>query len=182
MRGHANLCGMAQWTRRGLAAVVAALILAGIVAIVVRSDEPARVAASTTTSTAASATTTTTVATSTTATVTTSTTAPRVPWPAIRADGTARAVTTPNGVVLAVLSSSGAGRYLARSPCGREVSVTGTALAGATVVLDPGHGGDEPGAVGPGGATEKDVNLAIARFTSFSVAPPGPTAPGSSPP
>ncbi|MGQ0830632.1 MAG: N-acetylmuramoyl-L-alanine amidase family protein [Microthrixaceae bacterium] len=154
---------MAQWTRRGLAAVVAALILAGIVAIVVRSDEPARVAASTTTSTAASATTTTTVATSTTATVTTSTTAPRVPWPAIRADGTARAVTTPNGVVLAVLSSSGAGRYLARSPCGREVSVTGTALAGATVVLDPGHGGDEPGAVGPGGATEKDVNLAIAK-------------------
>ena len=33
---------------------------------------------------------------------------------------------------------------------------------GATVVLDPGHGGDEPGAVGPGGHREKDVNLAVA--------------------
>jgi N-acetylmuramoyl-L-alanine amidase len=32
-----------------------------------------------------------------------------------------------------------------------------------TVVLDPGHGGDEVGAKGPGGALEKDVTLAIAR-------------------
>ncbi len=30
------------------------------------------------------------------------------------------------------------------------------------VVLDPGHGGDEPGAVGPGGLTEKEVNLEVA--------------------
>jgi N-acetylmuramoyl-L-alanine amidase len=45
------------------------------------------------------------------------------------------------------------------------VTVTGTRLGGAHVVLDPGHGGDEPGAVGPTGATEKSVNLAIARET-----------------
>jgi N-acetylmuramoyl-L-alanine amidase len=32
-----------------------------------------------------------------------------------------------------------------------------------TVVIDPGHGGDEVGALGPGGALEKDVTLAIAR-------------------
>ena len=32
-----------------------------------------------------------------------------------------------------------------------------------TVVIDPGHGGDEVGAKGPGGALEKDVSLAIAR-------------------
>jgi N-acetylmuramoyl-L-alanine amidase len=32
-----------------------------------------------------------------------------------------------------------------------------------TVVLDPGHGGEEVGAKGPGGALEKDVTLAIAR-------------------
>jgi N-acetylmuramoyl-L-alanine amidase len=32
-----------------------------------------------------------------------------------------------------------------------------------TVVIDPGHGGDEVGALGPGGAMEKDVTLAIAR-------------------
>jgi N-acetylmuramoyl-L-alanine amidase len=32
-----------------------------------------------------------------------------------------------------------------------------------TVVIDPGHGGDETGAVGPGGLLEKDVTLDIAR-------------------
>ena len=32
-----------------------------------------------------------------------------------------------------------------------------------TVVLDPGHGGDEKGATGAGGTVEKDVTLAIAR-------------------
>jgi N-acetylmuramoyl-L-alanine amidase len=37
------------------------------------------------------------------------------------------------------------------------------AAAVRTVVIDPGHGGDEVGAVGPGGAMEKDVTLAVAR-------------------
>ncbi|MDR3013293.1 MAG: N-acetylmuramoyl-L-alanine amidase [Chitinispirillales bacterium] len=30
-----------------------------------------------------------------------------------------------------------------------------------TIVIDPGHGGRDPGAIGPGGAKEKDVTLAI---------------------
>ncbi len=33
-----------------------------------------------------------------------------------------------------------------------------------TIVLDPGHGGIDPGAVGRGGLYEKDVNLAISRL------------------
>jgi len=33
---------------------------------------------------------------------------------------------------------------------------------GYTVVVDPGHGGTDPGAVGPNGLTEKEVNLGIA--------------------
>ncbi len=33
----------------------------------------------------------------------------------------------------------------------------------ATIVIDPGHGGEDPGAVGRGGTLEKDVTLAIAR-------------------
>lgn len=32
-----------------------------------------------------------------------------------------------------------------------------------TVVIDPGHGGDQPGAVSPTGAKEKEINLAVAR-------------------
>ena len=36
-------------------------------------------------------------------------------------------------------------------------------LEGATIVIDPGHGGDEPGAIGPSGLREMDANLAIAR-------------------
>jgi N-acetylmuramoyl-L-alanine amidase len=32
-----------------------------------------------------------------------------------------------------------------------------------TIVIDPGHGGDEDGAIGPGGTKEKDVTLAIAK-------------------
>jgi N-acetylmuramoyl-L-alanine amidase len=34
-------------------------------------------------------------------------------------------------------------------------------LAGTTILVDPGHGGDEPGALGPNGIPEKDVNLAV---------------------
>jgi len=70
---------------------------------------------------------------------------------------------TPGGVVLAVLRANADGTFVARSPCGAEVTVTGAPLAGANVVIDPGHGGDEPGAVGPAGTTEKSVNLAIAQ-------------------
>ncbi len=34
-------------------------------------------------------------------------------------------------------------------------------LAGTTILVDPGHGGDEPGSRGPNGTPEKDINLAV---------------------
>lgn len=37
----------------------------------------------------------------------------------------------------------------------------GMPLGGVTVAVDPGHGGDDPGAVGVGGLQEKDINLAV---------------------
>src|SRR3989338_10146724 len=32
-----------------------------------------------------------------------------------------------------------------------------------TIVIDPGHGGEDTGAIGPSGVKEKDVNLQIAK-------------------
>ena len=49
-----------------------------------------------------------------------------------------------------------------RTPCGNEATTSGEAISGAHVVLDPGHGGEEPGAVGPSGLREADVNLDVA--------------------
>lgn len=34
-------------------------------------------------------------------------------------------------------------------------------LAGRTIVIDPGHGGSDPGAIGPKGTKEKDINLLL---------------------
>ncbi|MGQ0433167.1 MAG: N-acetylmuramoyl-L-alanine amidase family protein [Microthrixaceae bacterium] len=154
--------------RTGLIVAVVALLAVAAVAVAQRSGRddasPSLLRASTTTTAAPTTTTEAAPPTSTMA----------VAWPVV-ADGEARAVTTPTGVVLAVLSTAEGGRFVARSPCGNEVTVPGSPLSGATVVLDPGHGGDEPGAVGPGGATEKDVNLAIALETKRQLEAQGAT-------
>ncbi|MBK1702353.1 N-acetylmuramoyl-L-alanine amidase [Thiococcus pfennigii] len=39
----------------------------------------------------------------------------------------------------------------------------GAALRDLIIAIDAGHGGEDPGAIGPGGTLEKDVTLAIAR-------------------
>src|SRR5690606_36096070 len=89
------------------------------------------------------------------------TTAPAVAWPATSSEGRG-VVVTPTGIPLAVLRDLGDGRFVVRAPCSDEATVTGTRVRTATVVLDPGHGGGETGAVGPAGTLEKDVNLAVA--------------------
>lgn len=48
-------------------------------------------------------------------------------------------------------------------------------MHGATVVLDPGHGGVEPGAVGENGLTEKALNLAVAEATKAALEREGAT-------
>lgn len=42
----------------------------------------------------------------------------------------------------------------------------GVPLKGSTVVLDPGHGGSDPGAIGAAGLMEKDVTLDLAKRTA----------------
>ncbi len=54
----------------------------------------------------------------------------------------------------------------AQTPAERVREVTRSARNGQRemiVAIDPGHGGEDPGAVGPGGTFEKEVTLAIAR-------------------
>jgi N-acetylmuramoyl-L-alanine amidase len=46
----------------------------------------------------------------------------------------------------------------------------------ADIVIDPGHGGPESGAVGQGGLTEAELNLAVARMTVEALAKDGVTA------
>lgn len=72
-----------------------------------------------------------------------------------------RAVRTPNGMVLPAVGAQG-GLWQVLTPCAGVAAVPAVPVGGAHVVLDPGHGGEEPGAVAPSGLREADVNLDIA--------------------
>lgn len=147
---------------------VAVLFLASVVAAGVvdaRQEDPAAPAALATTTTTGTPTSTTAAATTTPvpttpapATAAPATTVPATVPPA--AAGAAKVIVSPRGIVLPVTSREG-DAYRVTTPCGRSAVATGTAVAEAAVVLDAGHGGAEPGAVGPGQLTEKAVNLAV---------------------
>lgn len=90
------------------------------------------------------------------------TTRPPGPFRSVEPSAEVRAVRTGAGFVLPVVGG-GPAAWEVRTPCGATARVAGEPVAGAHVVLDPGHGGSEPGAVGPSGLTEKELNLDIAR-------------------
>ena len=84
---------------------------------------------------------------------------------------TATAVITADGVVVPVISRAADG-WVVRTPCARTATVSQTrarAAGSPEIVLDPGHGGAEPGAVSPGGLAEAGVNLAVARHTQAAL-------------
>jgi N-acetylmuramoyl-L-alanine amidase len=59
-----------------------------------------------------------------------------------------------------------AGWAQVRTPCDERLWVRDSEVSGVAdpqIVLDPGHGGDELGAQGTGGLTEKEVNLEVAQ-------------------
>jgi N-acetylmuramoyl-L-alanine amidase len=119
-------------------------------------DEPT----TTTSSTVPETTTTTEPPTTTTEPPTTTTQAPQ----SLAAGPQPEAVLSPAGVVVPVVGREG-DALLVGTPCGRTAPLrTGTPVDGA-VVLDAGHGGVEPGAVGPGGLEERHLNLAVTRAT-----------------
>lgn len=72
-----------------------------------------------------------------------------------------RVLLTPTGVVAEIVGGS-PGAWRIRTPCNEVVTVAGgQPISGAGVVVDPGHGGEETGAVGANGLAEKDLNLAV---------------------
>ena len=144
-----------------LAVTVAACTGAGDPSTVV---EPTTGGIETTTTTTAPSSTTTTVATTTTTTTNAGSLVPglRVDWVPIDPAGEPKAVVTPTGIVLPVVGRDG-DFYVVTTPCANQATVAGSPITGANVVIDPGHGGEEPGAVGPEhGLAEKDLNFAIA--------------------
>lgn len=114
-------------------------------------------------------------ATTTTSAPITTTTSPPPRLPAAPATGEVLALQTPTGVVVPVVGGA-AGAWRVTTPCGRPAVVAGgTPIHGATVVLDPGHGGVETGASGPNGLVEKDLNLTVARATAAALEREGAT-------
>lgn len=88
---------------------------------------------------------------------------PEVRYPPANDDGRVRALRTPTDVVLSVLGVVD-GAWEVVTPCNNTILVTGgEPITGAQILLDPGHGGSETGAVGPGGTREADLNLVVAR-------------------
>lgn len=56
------------------------------------------------------------------------------------------------------------GGWAVITPCGNAAEIhSGRPIGAQLVVIDPGHGGDEPGAVGAGALREADLNLAVAK-------------------
>ena len=71
------------------------------------------------------------------------------------------AITTKDGVTLPVVDRQ-VDAYTVALPCGGTALAHGAPTPPITVVLDPGHGGRESGAVASSGLAEKTVNLAVA--------------------
>ncbi|MGI8809420.1 MAG: N-acetylmuramoyl-L-alanine amidase family protein [Acidimicrobiales bacterium] len=84
---------------------------------------------------------------------------------------TATAVVTPDGIVVPVISRAADG-WTVRTPCNATATLARSrarSAGSAVIVLDPGHGGAEPGAVSPNGLAEAGVNLAVARHTQAAL-------------
>lgn len=101
----------------------------------------------------------------------TTTVAPSTTYPAITeeirpAPGDVRVMISPSGVLVGVAGQT-AGGYVVETPCGGVTTIAwGQPIGAIQVVLDPGHGGDEPGAEDESGMTEAELNLALARRTA----------------
>ena len=67
-------------------------------------------------------------------------------------------------------------RFVVRLASATPVAPLAAPRTGALVVLDPGHGGEDQGAKGPGNELEKDITIAVARATAAHLQAAGVTA------
>lgn len=67
-------------------------------------------------------------------------------------------------------------RFVLRLAKTEPVAPMAAPRTGSLVLLDPGHGGEDLGARGPAGETEKEITLAVARATAARLAAAGVTA------
>jgi N-acetylmuramoyl-L-alanine amidase len=74
----------------------------------------------------------------------------------------ARQMMSQRGLQLISLLLLASVSFTAKAPA-QDVSLSHDLLGQNVVVLDPGHGGHDPGAVGPSGLAEKDVALVLAK-------------------
>ncbi|MHB1418827.1 MAG: N-acetylmuramoyl-L-alanine amidase [Bacillota bacterium] len=54
--------------------------------------------------------------------------------------------------------------YLAEKVNGQNQEVMSWVVSNKIIVIDAGHGGEDPGAIGPGGTLEKNVTLAVSKY------------------
>lgn len=91
---------------------------------------------------------------------------PAEPFAPLPDETTPRVIVSPSGLAMPVLAAATSG-WTVSTACQAVTRIdAGTPVERAHVVIDPGHGGAEPGAVGPNGTIEKDLNLAVARHTA----------------
>ena len=92
-------------------------------------------------------------------------------------EGNALTLTLAPGIeVAATYPLSDPPRFVLRLAGAQPLAGVETGRSGPLVVLDPGHGGDDRGAIGPHGELEKDLTLQIARLTAARLQAAGVTA------
>ena len=79
-----------------------------------------------------------------------------------------------DGIVLPVVGGED-GAWEVLTPCAARTVVDGERVTGAHVVIDPGHGGEETGAIADNGLSEAELNLDVARRTAARLRDAGAT-------
>lgn len=67
------------------------------------------------------------------------------------------------GLALCVVLTIGFFEQFSQKESSQAIEAMSWVVAGRIIIIDPGHGGEDPGKVSPSGVYEKDINLAVAK-------------------